>query len=87
MIHWWGWTDTWSHRTLDPSSASSKEFDSLDDESCKRTFVSMLTNTMEEFIEKLNKGGWKYIACMVQLNPPDTGQMPLCTAGPPHTGP
>ena len=66
VIHWWGWTDTWKYRKL-PSHSDSVEYDSLDDEHCQRTFVSFLTNTMDEFFEKINKGGWKYIACMVRL--------------------
>ena len=68
VIHWWGWTDTWRHRRL-PGNTDSLEFDSLDDESCRRTFVSMITNTLDEFIEKINRGGTKYIACMVARQP------------------
>ena len=66
VVHWWGWTDTWRYRQL-PNNSDSLEFDSLDDEYCQRTFVSMLTNTLDEFIVKINQGGWKYIACMVKL--------------------
>lgn len=66
VVHWWAWTDTWRYRRLPPHS-SSLEFDSLDDEECKRTFVSLVTNTWDEFFDKINRGGWKYIACMVKL--------------------
>ena len=66
VLHWWGWTDTWNYRRL-PLTSDTTEFDSLDDEYCHRTFVSMFTNTSDEFFDRINRGGWKYIACMIQL--------------------
>lgn len=66
VIHWWGWTDTWKYRKISQFKDLT-EFDSMDDEYCRRSFVSMVTNSIDEFIEKLNKGGWQYIACMVSV--------------------